>query len=78
MIISGIRPSAEFYACSTTKNQETESRQITKPVQPDTAYKRKVLDGELANLDVERAINTMKKDQVIHQYQFFVGEELSL
>ncbi len=29
--------------------------------------------SKLASLDVERAVSTMRKDEVIHQYQYFVG-----
>ena len=41
---------------------------------PDTRYDLKGEESDLRTLDVERAISDMQKDQVIHQYQFFVGE----
>ncbi len=31
------------------------------------------VDCDIARLDVERAISDMRKDQVLEQYQFFVG-----
>lgn len=42
--------------------------------QPDTVYELKGADSDIANLDLERALSEMKKDQVLQQYQFFVGE----
>ena len=42
--------------------------------QPDATYELKGVDSDIANLDVEKAISDMKKDQVLMQYQFFVGE----
>lgn len=78
MNVSGIRPGAEFYECSinTIKNQEIEKIQPQKDKQTDTTYAQKEFDGGFMGMDVLKAINTMKKDQVIHQYQFFVGNEI--
>ena len=42
--------------------------------QPDATYELKGVDSDVMSLDVEKAISDMKKDQVIQQYQFFVGE----
>lgn len=42
--------------------------------QPDVTYDLKGADSELMSLDVEKAISDMKKDQILQQYQFFVGE----
>ena len=33
--------------------------------------------SDIASLDVEKAVSDMKKDQVLQQYQFFVGERMS-
>ena len=41
--------------------------------QPDAVYELKGVDSDIARLDVERAISDMRKDQVLEQYQFFVG-----
>lgn len=40
---------------------------------PTATYSLKGKDSELKNLDVEKAISDMQKDQAIHQYQYFVG-----
>lgn len=42
--------------------------------QPDATYDLKGADSELMSLDVEKAISDMKRDQVLQQYQFFIGE----
>lgn len=42
--------------------------------QPDVTYELKGADSDIANLDVEKAISDMEKDQILMQYQFFVGE----
>lgn len=42
--------------------------------QPDATYELKGADSDIANLDVEKAISDMKRDQVLMQYQFFVSE----
>lgn len=43
---------------------------------PDAEYDLKGTESDLLSLDVEKAISDMKKDQVLLQYQFFVGESL--
>lgn len=42
--------------------------------QPDTLYQRREAMSDIASLDVEQAISDMKRDQILQQYQFFVGE----
>ena len=43
---------------------------------PKAEYELKGTDSDLMSLDVEKAISDMKRDQVLQQYQFFVGENL--
>lgn len=45
-----------------------------KQYQPDFTYDLKGIDSDIANLDVEKALSDMKKDEILEQYQFFVGE----
>lgn len=40
---------------------------------PTATYSLKGKDSELKSLDVEKAISDMRKDEAIHQYQYFVG-----
>lgn len=46
-----------------------------KRYQPDAAYELKGADSDIARLDVERALSDMRKDQILEQYQFFVGAQ---
>ena len=34
-------------------------------------------DSEIGNLDVQKAVSDMKKDQVLQEYQYFVGDMFS-
>lgn len=42
--------------------------------QPDATYEMKGADSEISGLDVEKALSDLQKDQVLMQYQVFVGE----
>lgn len=42
--------------------------------QADVAYDLKGADSDIYNLDMTKAISDLQKDQVLQQYQFFVGE----
>lgn len=37
-------------------------------------YDLKGVDADLAKLDVEKAVSDMEKDQILQQYQYFVGD----
>lgn len=43
--------------------------------QSDASYELKGVDSDLSKLDVEKALSDLKKDQVLQQYQFFVGDD---
>ena len=77
MNISGIRPCEEFYECSTNamNEQEVIEQQVKKSKNIDTVDNLEEIDNGYVSIDIIRAISAMKKDQVIHQYQFFVGNE---
>ena len=38
-------------------------------------YHLKGVDSDISKLDVEKALSDLKKDQVLQQYQFFVGDD---
>ena len=42
--------------------------------EPDQEYELKGADSDLALLDVNQVLSDVKKDQILQQYQFFVGE----
>lgn len=44
--------------------------------QPDRTYEMKGSKSDIHSLDVEKALSDMHKDQVLQQYQFFVGENI--
>ncbi len=35
-------------------------------------------DSDIHSLDVTKAVSDMQKDELLHQYQYFVGQELSV
>lgn len=41
--------------------------------EPGKQYEMKGTESVLEDLDMEKAISDMQKDQLLHQYQFFVG-----
>ena len=41
----------------------------------DETYELKGKDSDLASLDMQKAISDLDKDQVLQQYQFFVGDK---
>ena len=43
--------------------------------QPDASYDLKGFDSDISKLYVEKALSDLKKDQVLQQYQFFVGDD---
>jgi hypothetical protein len=42
---------------------------------PDATYELKGVDSDIARLDVMKAISDLDKDQVLQQYQYFVGNQ---
>lgn len=46
-----------------------------KEYRPDETYELKGADSDLAGLDMQKAISDMEKDQVLQQYQYFVGTQ---
>lgn len=58
----------------TSAKPDTGAMDYANRYQPDVTYDLKGADSELMSLDVEKAISDMKRDQVLQQYQFFIGE----
>ena len=44
---------------------------------PDDIFELKGIDSDITNLDVQKAVSDLDKDQVLQQYQFFVGTALT-
>ena len=64
------------------RNAEVEAQQTfgaydyASQYNPDATYSLKGAESDIRSLDVEKAISDMRKDEVIHQYQYFVGQDL--
>lgn len=62
------------------RTPETEAKQTfgaydyANQFRPGETYSMKGVDSDIRSLDVEKAVNDMQKDSVLHQYQYFVGD----
>ncbi|MCQ2536675.1 MAG: hypothetical protein MJ110_06880 [Lachnospiraceae bacterium] len=54
------------------------SADFAKEYKANESYEMKGATSDLRTLDVEKAINDMQKDQMLSQYQYFVGEANSM
>lgn len=61
-------------AAETSGKQDFTAADYAKQYQPDATYEMKGADSDIQNLDMTQAISDMQKDQVLQQYQFFIGE----
>lgn len=53
------------------------AEEFAKSYQPDAVYELKGVDSDITSLDMAKAISDLKKDQVLEQYQFFVGDSIA-
>ncbi|MBQ4301394.1 MAG: hypothetical protein II765_07640 [Lachnospiraceae bacterium] len=44
---------------------------------PDETFEMVGKEADIHSLDVEKAISDMQKDQVLHEYQYFVGSDIA-
>jgi hypothetical protein len=56
------------------KSQRFTAADYASQYQSDATYDGKGADSDIHSLDMTRAISDMQKDQVLQQYQFFIGE----
>ncbi len=54
--------------------QTYNSGDFAKEFDAKKSYDLKGADSDIRSLDMEKAISDMQKDQMLHQYQYFVGE----
>ena len=59
-------------------NQTYSSYDYAQEYRVGASYELKGADADIAKLDVQKAISSMDKDQVLKQYQYFVGDKISL
>lgn len=55
------------------KEQNFDAYDYAQFYRPDEKPEMKGADSDILSLDMEKAISDMRKDQVLQQYQFFVG-----
>lgn len=65
---------ASMPAADSNLSQSFGAYDYAQQYQPDATYEMKGADSDITSLDMSRAISDMQKDQVLQQYQFFVGE----
>lgn len=54
-------------------NQTFDSYDFAQQYKPDELFDLKGIDSDINRLDMEKAVNDLEKDQVLKQYQYFVG-----
>lgn len=62
-------------AASVRTKSDSGAVDYAKRYRPDMAYEIKGVDSNIAALDVELALSDLRKDQILEQYQSFVGEQ---
>lgn len=63
----------EVAAPSIPVEQNFSSYDFAQTYRPDETYDLKGKDSDLESLDVQKAVSDLGKDQVLQQYQYFVG-----
>ena len=58
--------------------QTFDSYDFAQQYQPDEEYELKGVDSEITKLDAEKAVSDLDKDQMLMQYQYFVGKDPNL
>ena len=53
--------------------QNFDSYDFAQTYRPGETYELKGKDSDLESLDVQKAVSDLDKDQVLQQYQYFVG-----
>ncbi len=66
----------EAYAVRPRKDAPLDDISVTFNRQDDFGYIGR--DKDIESLDIDRAISDMKKDQILQQYQYFVGSARNL
>jgi hypothetical protein len=55
-------------------NQSFGSYDFAQLYQADDTFTLKGIDSDLGSLDAEKAVSDLDKDQILQQYQYFVGD----
>ena len=62
----------------TPVNQTFDSYDFAKQYRPDETYELKGIDSDIESLDAKKAVSDLEKDQVLQQYQYFVGDKVQV
>ena len=73
--VSAVESSVD--AAKIRANQTFDSYDYSTLYNPGEEFEMKGPENDLRTLDVEQAISDMQKDVLLHQYQYFVGENTS-
>ncbi len=55
--------------------QTFDSYDFAQRYKPDELFDLKGADSDINSLDIEKAVNDLSKDQILRQYQYFVGSD---
>ncbi len=55
--------------------QTFDSYDFAQRYKPDELFDLKGADSDINSLDIEKAVNDLSKDQILRQYQYFVGPD---
>ena len=61
-----------------TARQTFDSYDFAQQYKPDETFDLKGADSDIASLDISKAVSDLDKDQLLQQYQYFVGTEVSV
>ena len=59
-------------------NQNFDSYDFAQQYRPDETYELKGIDSDIESLDAKKAVSDLEKDQVLQQYQYFVGDKVQV
>ena len=59
-------------------NQTFDSYDFAQQYRPDETYELKGIDSDIESLDAKKAVSDLEKDQVLQQYQYFVGDKVQV
>lgn len=65
----------EKQVISASVNQSYDSYDFAQQYRPDETFELKGMDSDIESLDAKKAVSDLEKDQVLQQYQYFVGDK---
>lgn len=60
------------------KYRQSDIEKLSLSFQQNENYENVGRDSDIQNLDMQKAISEMKKDQVLQQYQYFIGSSKNI